>query len=240
MLSWSIWSDETHICWFSSSNKRNEMKMTVVVERLFVGGGGGAQHHDCIVVASCSTLTDKLCWIPRSLPIASKLVALDPLVTSACSRSWSIIVVLKDPVLLAPLYRYVCISAAAAPYCLSFLPVLFLTAALFPPTPSAARPPPLPPFCFSFCDFIHSFLQHSKWRREWERPTGSWACSLMFHGCCTMIHSPRSSALTPPLPWLTFHYNTHPKRVQSLIPKLLRRSTFAALVHKSFSPQKLV
>lgn len=118
------------------------LKGCLLVEGLDVVAmvGGGAQHHDCIVVASCSALTDKLCWILRSLPIASKLVALDPLVTSTYSRSWSIIVVLKDPVLLAPLYRYVCISAAAAPYCLSFSPVLFLTAALLPPTPRRPRP----------------------------------------------------------------------------------------------------
>lgn len=180
MLSWSIWSGETHICWFCSSNKRNEMKMTVVVERLFVGGkgltwlgGGGAQHHDCIVVASCSTLTDKLCWIPRSLPIASKLVALDPLVTSACSRSWSIIVVLKDPVLPAPLYRYVCISAAAASYCLSFSPVLFLTAALFPPTPATSTPSVLLQFLWLYSFFVAAF-KVTAWMG-----TADWVVSLL-------------------------------------------------------------
>lgn len=156
------------------------MKMTVVVERLFVGGkgltwwgGGGAQHHDCIVVASCSTLTDKLCWIPRSLPIASKLVALDPLVTSACSRSWSIIVVLKDPVLLTPLYRYVCISAAAAPYCLSFSPVPFLTAALFPPTPATSTPSVLLQFLWLYSFFVAAF-KVTAWMG-----TADWVVSLL-------------------------------------------------------------
>lgn len=148
------------------------LKGCLLVERVW-RWGGGAQHHDCIVVASCSTLTDKLCWIPRSLPIASKLVALDPLVTSACSRSWSIIVVLKDPVLLTPLYRYVCISAAAAPYCLSFLPVPFLTAALFPPTPATSTPSVLLQFLWLYSFFVAAF-KVTAWMG-----TADWVVSLL-------------------------------------------------------------